>query len=193
MGDISPDFWQNDTSVAKNSWGYTKNNVYKDAKDIICNLVDVVSKNGSLLLNIGPKPDGTIPKEDEALLLEIGKWLEINGEAIYDTKYWKIYGEGPTAVPDGEFTDTQREAFTSEDIRFTSKADVVYAIVMKWPENGMVKIKSMANIKYLRTAIRDIEILGQNVKPFFEFRDSLEVSAGIEADDKPVVLKIYIE
>lgn len=70
---------------------------------------------------------------------------------------------------------------------------MVYAIVMKWPENGMVKIKSMASIKYLRTAIRDIEILGQKVKPFFEFRDTLEVSADIETDDKPVVLKIYIE
>jgi alpha-L-fucosidase len=108
LADIRPLFWQNDTSVAKNSWGYTEGNDYKTAASLIGDLVDVVSKNGALLLNIGPRADGTIPREDQDLLLEIGKWLSVNGDAIYGTRPWKVFGEGPTQVTEGAFTDTQR-------------------------------------------------------------------------------------
>ena len=79
---ITPDLWQNDTSVAKNSWGYTIGNDYKKPSDVVLDLIDVVSKNGALLLNIGPKPDGTIPEENAHILREMGKWLKVNGEAI---------------------------------------------------------------------------------------------------------------
>ena len=127
---ITPDLWQNDTSVARNSWGYTEGNDYKKPSDIVLDLVDVVSKNGALLLNIGPKPDGTIPAEDTQILREIGKWLKVNGEAIYGTRYWKVFGEGPTVVPEGHFTDTYEKKFTSEDIRFTSRGNHIYATVL---------------------------------------------------------------
>ncbi|MFX9458004.1 alpha-L-fucosidase, partial [Acinetobacter baumannii] len=80
---------------------------------LIHDLVDIVSKNGALLLNIGPKSDGTIPDEDQRILREIGDWLTINGEAIYGTRPWKAFGEGPTKVKSGSFTDTNREPFTS--------------------------------------------------------------------------------
>ena len=194
LASISPDFWQNDTSVAKNSWGYTVGNEYKESVEIICDLVDVVSKNGALLLNIGPKADGTIPEEDRQILLDVGNWLKVNGEAIYNTTYWKVFGEGPTEVPEGHFTDTQRQEFTSEDIRFTSKADNIYTIVMKWPSDGLVRIKSLgSDDRYLKSTIKNIEILGHNVNPLFELRDTLEVYANIKADDKPVVLKINID
>jgi alpha-L-fucosidase len=126
-------FWQTDTAVAKNSWGYTENQVYKDAGTIIDDLVDIVSKNGALLLNIGPRPDGTIPNEDSAILLEIGKWLETNGEAIYGTRPWQIYGEGPTQVIEGSFKDTERRPFSGDDIRYTHKGDALYAILLDWP------------------------------------------------------------
>ena len=89
---------QTDTSVSKNSWGYVKDQNYKTVDSIVDDLVDIVSKNGCLLLNIGPKPDGTIPEPEEQMLLEIGRWLKVNGEAVYGTRPWKVYGEGPTGV-----------------------------------------------------------------------------------------------
>ena len=131
-------FWQNDTSVSKNSWGYIDGHDYKVANDIIGDLIDVVSKNGALLLNIGPRADGTIPEEEQAMLREIGAWLEVNGEGIYGTRPWCNLGEGPTQVMEGAFTDTKRTVFTSEDIRFTAKERMLYAHVMAWPEDGRV-------------------------------------------------------
>ena len=85
LSDISPDYWQNDTSVAKNSWCFTENNDYKKPEEIISCLIDVVSKNGSLLLNVGPKADGTLPEKDIELLNALGEWMDINGEGIYET------------------------------------------------------------------------------------------------------------
>ncbi len=138
LADIRPLLWQNDTSLAKNSWGYTENQAYKTVDSLIDDLVDIVSKNGALLLNIGPKADGTIPEPEQQMLREIGQWLQVNGEAIYSTRAWKIFGEGPTEVKEGAFTDTQRAAFTGEDIRFTTKGDTLYAIALAWPGEKMI-------------------------------------------------------
>ena len=118
---IRPEFWQTDTSVSKNSWSYVKNQDYKTIPSLIHDLIDIVSKNGALLLNIGPKPDGTIAEPEQEMLLEIGRWLAVNGEAIYGTRPWTIYGEGPTEVFEGAFQDTKRKGFTAQDIRFTTK------------------------------------------------------------------------
>ena len=95
-------FWQTDTAVSKNSWGYVNNQDYKTVDDIVDDLIDIVSKNGALLLNIGPRPDGTIPEPEEQLLLGIGGWLAQNGEAIYGTRPWKVFGEGPTQISEGQ-------------------------------------------------------------------------------------------
>jgi len=143
LSEIRPEFWQTDTSVSRNSWGYVTNHDYKPVSNIIHDLVDIVSKNGALLLNIGPRADGTIPEPEVEMLLEIGRWLKVNGEAIYGTRPWHIFGEGPTKVPTGAFTDTKRQAFTQEDIRFTTKggpasAGTLYATVLAWPEDELV-------------------------------------------------------
>jgi alpha-L-fucosidase len=143
---IRPYFWQTDTAVAKNSWGYVQKQDYKTVDSIVDDLVDIVSKNGALLLNIGPKPDGTIPEQEQNMLLEIGRWLKINGEAIYGTRPWKTFGEGPTQVVEGSFGDTKRKAFTGEDIRFTTKVGALYAIDLSWPDNGKLVVKSLAKI-----------------------------------------------
>jgi alpha-L-fucosidase len=153
---IRPLFWQADTSISKSSWGYVQPQDYKSAGDIICDLVDIVSKNGTLLLNIGPRPDGTIPEPEQQTLREIGRWVAINGEAIYDTRPWKVFGEGPTDVSEGSFTDLKRGAFTGQDVRFTTKGDTVYAVTLAWPG-------AEALIKALRPGtlpIAEISMLG---------------------------------
>ena len=162
LAGISPLFWQGDTSISKNSWGYIDGHDYKTAEDIICDLIDTVSKNGALLLNIGPRHDGTIPEPEQEILLEIGKWLAVNGEAIYGTRPWQVFGEGPTKIVAGSFNDTKRAPFNSEDIRFTGKGDTLYAIALKWPENGRLLIKSLAagSVK-----INQIELLGDPCAP----------------------------
>jgi alpha-L-fucosidase len=127
--DIQPQFWQTCTSVSRNSWGYITNHVYKDTGEIVDELVDVVSKNGTMLLNIGPKADGTIPEREQEMLREIGAWLKINGEAIYGTRPWVKFGEGPTQAAAGSFTDkAAKPGFTSADLRFTTKGNTLYAI-----------------------------------------------------------------
>ena len=162
LSGIRPLFWQTDTSVSKNSWGYIANQDYKTTDSIIDDLVDIVSKNGALLLNIGPKPDGTIPEPEEKMLRELGRWLSVNGEAIYGTRPWTVFGEGPTAVVEGPFADTKRGAFTAADIRFTTKNGVLYALALAWPSSHTVDIKTLAKgSPALTPEIASVELLGE--------------------------------
>jgi alpha-L-fucosidase len=154
LAGIRPELWQNDTSVSKNSWGYIEGQDYKEVGALVTDLVDIVSKHGALLLNIGPKADGTIPEPEQKILREIGAWLKVNGEAIYDTKPWRTFGEGPTEIPEGAFTDTNRAAFTGQDIRFTCKGEVVYAIALAWPGESML-VTSLAGDR-----VKKVSLLG---------------------------------
>ncbi len=153
--------WQTDDAIGNNSWGYAQGNTFKSAQYVISNLIDIVSKNGNLLLNIGPRSDGTITDEETQVLLNTGKWLEINGEAIYGTRPWKVFGEGPTESASGAFGD-QKKAFISKDIRFTAKGDVLYAITMVSPaSNESVSIKALS-LKANNGVIANVELLGSS-------------------------------
>ena len=138
-----------------------KNHEYRTATSLIHDLIDIVSKNGALLLNVGPRPDGTIPETEQKLLLEIGDWLALNGEAIYETRPWKIFGEGPTEILEGAFNDIKRASFTARDIRFTRKGKTLYAIVLGWPANGKLSTETLAEGgKHAPEKIRSIELIG---------------------------------
>ncbi|MDR2863048.1 MAG: alpha-L-fucosidase [Puniceicoccales bacterium] len=144
--------WQTDTSVGKHSWGYTRSESNKPPRQIVRNLVDIVSKNGNLLLNIGPKPDGTITEGQKKVLLAIGGWLKVNGEAIYGTRPWIKFGEGPANSKSGAFSDGRETTFTQEDIRFTTKGNVLYAIALGWGDSILIKSldkKTLADAKLL--------------------------------------------
>src|SRR5258708_783033 len=128
--------WITDTTVDDGqAWGYMKDAKYKSATELVQYLVDNVSKNGYMLLNVGPKPDGEIPEEAQVTLKGIGDWLAINGEAIYDTVPWHQSSEGPTIMNvAGAFSDTKEKVrYTGEDFRFTVKDNVLYAISLAWP------------------------------------------------------------
>lgn len=195
FAELKPYFWQTDTAVAKNSWCYTENNDYKTAEEIIRDLVDIVSKNGSLLLNIGPRADGTVPDEDRDILLRIGEWLEVNGEAIYDTTFWRIFGEGPTEVKEGQFTDGEAKVFTSEDIRFTVKGSSLYATVMVFPDNGSVHIKALREgSPHFHGIIKNVRILGYEDQPHWERNEeALTITAAGMKSSTPVVLKLELD
>jgi alpha-L-fucosidase len=147
---IHPTHWQTDTSISDKSWGYVENDTYKSPRELIHLLVDVVSKNGNLMLNIGPRADGTIPDGERNVLLAIGKWLKANGDAIYGTKPWRVFGEGPTEVVGGSFQDTKTQPYTAQDFRFTTKPGVLYAIEMDWPKDGTVIIHSIKPSDHVR-------------------------------------------
>lgn len=178
MAEIRKPFWQTDTAVSKSSWGYTVDPQYKSPDRLVDDLVDIVAKNGCLLLNVGPKADGTIPAGDQEVLRAIGRWLKTNGEAIYGTTYWKVYGEGPTGVSTGHVSESKDKRFTSEDIRFTTKAGDLYATALAWPEDGVVKIKSLAKgSEHWPAEISSVELLGYNgMMKFDRTEESLNIS-----------------
>jgi alpha-L-fucosidase len=156
-----PIFWQTDTSIGEKSWGYIEGEKFRTTDSLVSELVDIVSKNGALLLNIGPRPDGTIPEEAERILLELGRWLGVNGEAVYATRPWKVYGEGPTKVVGGSFKDTAGHPFTAQDVRFTTKGETLYAIALAWPQDGKLTIKSLASgAANTKADIKAVELVG---------------------------------
>ena len=140
--------WITDSPIDSiRAWGYVRDAGFKTLENLVDNLVDRVSKNGYLLLNVGPKPDGTIPDEVKELLLGLGNWLQVNGEAIYGTTPWEVAEEGPTKLEPARdrgtrgFNEKNYLKYTGEDIRFTVK-DNLYAIVLDWP-GEKVLIKSL--------------------------------------------------
>ena len=185
LGDIRPLYWQTDTSVSNKSWGYIQNDTFKTPQFVVQQLIDIVSKNGNLLLNIGPRSDGTIPEEVQAVLRDVGAWLKVNGEAIYATRPWKIYGEGPTKVTAGSFHDTDTAGYTAEDFRFTAKGNIFYAIELGWPASGEAVIHSLGSGAANGQKISSVVLLGSDAKLAFQQQaDGLRIHLPAQAPGK---------
>lgn len=183
LSEIRPDYWQTDTSVSNKSWGYIKGDTFKTPEVIVQQLVDIVSKNGNLLLNVGPRADGTIPDEVQQVLRDVGGWLQVNGEAIYGTRPWKVFGEGPTKVVEGAFHDTDTQSYSAEDYRFTSKGNVLYAIELKWPTTGQAIIRSLGRDKLGSVMkVGSVSLLGTGAALHFDLQaDGLHIQVPSEA------------
>ena len=173
---IEPLPWQTDTCIG--SWHYNKpifdNHRYKSAQTVIHTLVDVVSKNGNLMLSVPVKGNGTIDIDERKIVEEIGRWMKVNSESIYDTRPWTIFGEGPalenTAPLSAQgFNEGKGKPMEAQDIRFVVKGDVLYATVMGWPENGKVLIKNLgSNSQHYKKKIGKVELLSTKQALSFE-------------------------
>jgi alpha-L-fucosidase len=147
---IEPLPWQTDTCIG--DWHYDRGiynrKAYKSPKTIIHTLIDVVSKNGNLMLNIPVRGDGSIDELEHKIVEDIGIWMNANGDSIYGTRPWKIFGEGPAqqqaaALTAQGFNEGKGKPFSHEDIRFTTKGKILFATVMAWPTEGAVLITSL--------------------------------------------------
>ncbi|HWH69378.1 MAG TPA: alpha-L-fucosidase, partial [Candidatus Sulfotelmatobacter sp.] len=160
MPGINPHPWQTDTSIG--DWFYNKNWKFRPVTWNIHMLVDIVSKNGNLLLNVVQRPDGSLDPEVEQMLEQMAAWIAVHGEAIYETRPWLVYGEGPVRTKGGHFKEDF--AYTAKDIRFTTKGGALYAIALGWPEDGQLLIKSLAKIPENNGTITGISLLGSTGK-----------------------------
>ena len=161
-------------------------------------LVDIVSKNGNLLLNIPVRGDGSIDEKELAVVEGITAWMDVNSECIYGTRPWEIYGEGPKAesvnpINAQGFNEGKGAPYTSADIRFTKKGDVLYAIIMDQPENNEMLIKSLAvNGLYYSEKYKNVAVLVSEPAAYSFSEKGLQVKFRDDfKPDMPVVLKIY--
>lgn len=166
--------WHYNTAFYENGW-------YKSASNLVKLLVDIVSKNGNLLLSVPLRSDGTFDEKEEKILNEFGDWMNINKEAIYDTRPWKIFGEGPIAEADIKlnvqgFNEEAYSKATAQEIRFTRNGNNLYAIVMAWPEDRTVVITSLASKNQLfPQKIKKVELLGYGSVRFTRNNEGLTV------------------
>jgi alpha-L-fucosidase len=169
---IRPEPWQTCTCIG--GWHYDRGlyerGGYKPAKHVIQRLADIVSKNGNLLLSIPVRGNGAIDDREIEILDGLERWFAVNGAAIYGTRPWHLFGEGPTRPPSGELNEQSAAPFTSADIRFTHRPGALYAILLDWPE-GEVAIASLAGM-----AVERVELLGGGPLPFRTGANALRVS-----------------
>lgn len=156
--------WLTDDSIDWKAWCDISDPKYKSTNRLIDFLVDVVSKNGAVLLNITPRANGEIPEAVKTRLLEMGDWFNVNKEAIYGTRTWKAYGEGPQEIVEGHLSEDKNADAVAEDIRFTTKGGNLYAIALDWPKEKMV-IRSFSKKEGLLTnEIDKVSMLGSKEK-----------------------------
>ena len=184
LNEIRAEPWQTDTCIG--SWHYSRqlyrDNGYKPAKLVVQMFSDIVSKNGNLLLNIPVRGDGTIDEKEEAILDQFIAWTTRNGEAIFATRPWRKFGEGPTQPPPaGAFGEEKQKPYTAEDVRFTKKGDALYAIFLDWPERESA-IQSLGTNALPDAVIERVDLLGGGELQFRRDGDALRLT--LPAPDK---------
>jgi alpha-L-fucosidase len=138
--------WQTDTCIG--DWYYSRSlfdtHKYKTPTFVIHSLIDIISRNGNLLLSIPLRGDGTIDEDEHAFLANLSSWMQVHGSAIYGTRPFSVFGEGPPdAASAGTFNEKRQRAYTAEDIRFVTKGDTLYAFAFVWPNDGKLLIKTL--------------------------------------------------
>ncbi len=199
--EIEPLPWQTCTCIG--GWHYDQRiyagKGYKSAKTVVHTLIDVVSKNGNLLLNVPVRGNGTIDQQERAIVEEIGRWMSVNSDGIYDSTPWAVFGEGPVMASAAPlsfqgFNEGKNKPFTSADIRFTAKDGAVYAFVMGWPAEGKVLIRSMrAGGGYLKKNVSRVELVGNGqALAFKQAADGLQVTLPGSAPALPYAFALKI-
>lgn len=190
---ISPYIWQGETSTAYNAWSYCTTNHFKKPEIIACNFLDVISKNGCFVLNLGPKADGTFCEEEKDIISSLGRWIKRNEEAIWGTRPYKVFGEGKKQKG-GSFTE--HFSYTSRDYRFTYKTGAVYAFALKPKGKSEFKIKTFADTMDLfHCVIKNISVLGSDAKVSFSQNKkylTIKLSEKVKAT-MPVCFKIEVD
>jgi len=188
----TPYSWLTDDTISAGtwtttgSWSYTEELDIKSSKEIVHTLIDIVSKNGQLLLNISPKANGVIPQTQKDSLLGVGKWLRANAEAIYNTRPFKVYGEGPKRlISSGHFVEMNGD-YNHENIRFTQNNNIIYAIQMGWPgSNKKVTLKSLSKLNSPNLQIQKISVVDSPEEIFWEMTEKgLEITTPFTAPNK---------
>ena len=161
-------YWETPGTL-NNTWGYKSYDLdWKSTRELIYWIVEIASKGGNYLLNIGPKGDGSIPQESMDQLTKIGEWMSVNGEAIYGTTSWLVTHEGVTEIEmkgtDERERDGFRPDFQAEDFWFTKKNHTLYVIALTWPDDGVVTIKSLSKREPVAAKIKSVALLGSDAK-----------------------------
>jgi alpha-L-fucosidase len=144
---------------------------------VIHSLIDIISKNGNLMLDIPVTGDGVIDSDERAFLEAIATWIPKHGEAIYGTRPFSVYGEGPPDVNAGQLNERTQRAYTSEDIRFTTKGETLYAFALGWPANGRLTIKTLAKGgAALQKPVQRVELIGAGPVTFAQTPEGLTLT-----------------
>jgi alpha-L-fucosidase len=186
---ILPDPWQTDTSIG--DWFYNKHWKYRSAEWVIHSLVDIVSKNGNLLINVVQRPDGTLDDQAKKVVEDLAAWTSINGEGIYGTRPWLVYGEGKSHSKGGSFNENHE--YSADDIRFTAKGDTaIYAFALGWPDNHKLTIRSLSKFDGVTAKITHVSLLGYQGELKWDFAaDGLKIEMpGTKPCESAICVKI---
>ena len=192
---VARELWQNDTSISKKAWGYVKPNDYKSAGNIIRNMIEVFSKNGCYMLNVGPRADGTICDEEKAVLSEIGKWLKVNGQAVYGSKPFEVCPFEGKKSKNGAFKENKK--FRKNEYCFTARPGKIFVFPMCEKLQSTLEIKSLrrANEGGIRYKIKKVSVLGEDkALKFSQSEEIFKVELGEKRKNEiPMCICVEVE